>query len=49
MPHFFLKLIPQRKSFAADMTDAEKDVMARHAAYEIGHYEIYPMPLLTKE
>lgn len=33
MPHFFLKLIPPRPTFAEDMTPGEAEVMARHAAY----------------
>lgn len=33
MPHFFLKLIPPRPSFAHDMSDAERETMQRHAGY----------------
>lgn len=33
MPHFFLKLIPPRPSFAADMSEPEAAIMQRHAAY----------------
>jgi uncharacterized protein YciI len=33
MPHFFLKLIPPRPTFAADMTPAERHAMEAHAAY----------------
>jgi uncharacterized protein YciI len=33
MPHFFLRLIPPRPTFDRDMTDAERDVMQRHAGY----------------
>ena len=33
MPHFFLKLIPPRPSFALDMNAEEKALMAEHAAY----------------
>jgi len=33
MPHFFLKLIPPRPTFAADMSEAERASMQRHAAY----------------
>jgi uncharacterized protein YciI len=33
MPHFFLKLIPPRPTFALDMNDEERTLMAKHAAY----------------
>jgi uncharacterized protein YciI len=33
MPHFFLKLIPPRPTFADDMSPAEAEVMSAHAAY----------------
>jgi uncharacterized protein YciI len=33
MPHFFLKLIPPRPTFAIDMNDVEKAAMGRHAEY----------------
>ncbi len=33
MPHFFLKLIPPRPTFATDMTEAERQAMQAHAAY----------------
>jgi uncharacterized protein YciI len=33
MPHFFLKLIPPRPTFALDMNDDEKAAMGRHAEY----------------
>src|SRR5262245_32578563 len=33
MPHFFLRLIPPRPSFATDMTAEERQVMAAHADY----------------
>ena len=33
MPHYFLKLIPNRPTFAQDMTDEEKAVMHQHVAY----------------
>ena len=33
MPHFFLKLIPPRPTFVADMTEAERAAMQRHADY----------------
>jgi uncharacterized protein YciI len=36
MPHFFLRLIPPRPTFATDMTDAERHVMGRHADYLSG-------------
>ena len=31
--HFLIKLIPPRPSFAQDMTNEEKQLMQRHAAY----------------
>ncbi len=33
MPHFFLKLIPPRPTFATDLSDAEAARMKRHAGY----------------
>ncbi|HEX5509375.1 MAG TPA: YciI family protein [Pseudolabrys sp.] len=33
MPNFFLKLVPPRPSFAADMNDAEKRMMQEHVGY----------------
>ena len=33
MPHFFLKLVPPRPTFAQDMSDAERETMQRHAGY----------------
>ena len=33
MPHFFLRLVPPRPTFANDMTEAEREVMGRHADY----------------
>jgi len=33
MPHFFLKLIAPRPTFAMDMNVEEKALMAEHAAY----------------
>ena len=33
MPHFFLKMIPPRPTFAEDMSPAEADTMGAHAAY----------------
>jgi uncharacterized protein YciI len=35
--HFFLRLIPPRPTFAADMTEAEAAVMSEHAAYWHDH------------
>jgi len=36
MPHFFLKLIPSRPTFANDMSEAERAIMQLHAAYLAG-------------
>lgn len=33
MNHFVYKLIPPRPTFAADMTEAEQEVMGEHAGY----------------
>lgn len=33
MPHFFLRLIPPRPTFAVDMEAAEAEAMAAHAVY----------------
>ena len=33
MPHFFFKLLPPRPGFTQDMTEAERELMERHAAY----------------
>ena len=33
MPHFFLKLVPPRPTFAVDLNDAERAIMERHAEY----------------
>jgi len=33
MPHYFLKLIPPRPTFAQDMTDEERAIMQQHVAY----------------
>jgi uncharacterized protein len=33
MAHFVYRLIPPRPTFAADMNDAEAEVMGRHSAY----------------
>jgi uncharacterized protein YciI len=34
--HFFLKLIPQRTTFAQDMTAEERAIMLEHVAYWTG-------------
>lgn len=36
MPHFFLRLIPPRPTFATDMTAEEREAMTAHAAYLSG-------------
>jgi len=33
MAYFFFKLVPPRPSFPQDMTEAEGELMKRHAAY----------------
>ena len=33
MKYFFCKLTPPRPTFAADMTDAERQLMHQHVAY----------------
>ena len=33
MAHFFFKLLPPRRSFPQDMTEAERELMRRHASY----------------
>jgi uncharacterized protein YciI len=33
MPHYFLKIIPCRPTFAFDMTDDERAIMQRHVVY----------------
>src|ERR1700756_3607055 len=33
MAYFFFKLLPPRPSFTQDMTQAERELMERHAAY----------------
>ena len=33
MPHFFLRLVPVRPTFAYDMSEAERAKMSEHAAY----------------
>ena len=39
MPHFFLKLIAPRPSFAMDMNDAEKKMMQEHFLYWKGRQD----------
>jgi uncharacterized protein len=39
MPHFFFKLIAPRPSFAMDMNDDEKALMAEHLVYWRGKLE----------
>jgi hypothetical protein len=39
MPHFFLKLIGPRPTFALDMNDAEKQVMQGHFRYWKGRQD----------
>ena len=46
MNTFILRLIAPRPNFAVDMTDAERDVMGRHAAYwqpfiDSGHMVVF--------
>ena len=36
MPHFFVKLIPPRLTFAEDMNAAEQEAMGRHGEYLSG-------------
>lgn len=33
MPHFFLRLVPPRPTFATDMSESERQAMSRHAEY----------------
>jgi hypothetical protein len=33
MAHFFFKLLPPRPNFTQDMTEAERELMQRHASY----------------
>jgi uncharacterized protein YciI len=33
MPHYFMKLLPQRPTFPADITDPEKLLMTEHSRY----------------
>jgi hypothetical protein len=40
MPHFFLKLIAPRPTFAMDMNDAEKKLMEEHARYWKGRQDV---------
>jgi uncharacterized protein len=37
--HFFFKLIPPRATFPADITDAERALMAQHSAYCQQHFD----------
>ncbi|HEX9548896.1 MAG TPA: hypothetical protein VF942_16265 [Acidimicrobiales bacterium] len=37
--HFVYRLVPPRPTFAADMTDDEKAIMAEHAAYWLGLFD----------
>jgi hypothetical protein len=39
MSHFFCRLNPPRPTFAQDATDAERELMARHAAYWREHLD----------
>jgi hypothetical protein len=39
MPHFFLKLIAPRPTFANDMNDAEKAMMQEHFLYWKGRQD----------
>jgi uncharacterized protein YciI len=39
MPHYFLKLIPPRPSFAMDLSDDEKSLMLEHAGYWRGRQQ----------
>jgi uncharacterized protein YciI len=39
MPHFFVKLVAPRPSFAMDMNDAEKKMMQEHFLYWKGRQE----------
>ena len=39
MPHFFLKLVAPRPTFANDMNDREKAMMQEHFLYWKGHQE----------
>jgi uncharacterized protein YciI len=39
MPHFFLKLIPPRPTFATDMSAAEQAAMSKHADYLVSLVE----------
>jgi uncharacterized protein len=36
--HFFMKLLPPRPTFAADMTDSERAIMQEHIAYIQGFF-----------
>jgi uncharacterized protein YciI len=37
--HLFFKLLPPRPTFAADMTEQERALMAQHAIYIRTHYD----------
>ena len=39
MPHFFLKLVAPRPTFALDMNDAEKQMMQEHFLYWKGRQD----------
>jgi len=39
MSHYFCRLNPPRPTFARDITDDERAIMARHAAYWRGHLD----------
>ena len=39
MPHFFLKLVAPRPTFAMDMNDAEKAMMRQHFLYWKGRQD----------
>ena len=39
MPHFFIKLIAPRPSFATNMNDAEKKIMQEHLQYWKGRQD----------
>lgn len=39
MPHFYVKLIPPRPTFAQDMTDDERVTMGAHQAYTRRHFD----------
>ncbi|MGH9519827.1 MAG: YciI family protein [Terriglobales bacterium] len=39
MSHFFLRLIPPRPTFPADMNAQERELMGQHAAYFVGLFQ----------